>query len=122
MAASPSVEGALQILVKRIREHPGPLGSHNIRLQLHGPGGGLWSLRTAADGVTLVTGEGEGPHTAEVMGDSEAIRAVLECTRDGRDAFLAGGIRVRGDVLAVEQLSAALGTHKRQAAGGSVGG
>jgi len=46
---------------------------------------------------------------------------VLEGKVDGRAAFLAGGIRVRGDVMAVERLSSALGTHKRHSLAGRDG-
>jgi hypothetical protein len=113
MATPHSVDGALQSLANRIREHPAPLGSHRIRLDLHGEGGGVWTLQTGAEGVSLVPGEGNGAHTVEVIAEVEAIKPVLEGSSDGRAAFLAGGIRVRGDVIAVEQLSAALGTHKR---------
>lgn len=113
MAKSESVEGALQQIVKRMREHPGPLGSHQIRLDVQGAGGGVWTLRSGAEGVSLAPGEGDGRHTVEVIAQAEALRPVLEGKIDGREAFLRGGIRVRGDVMAVETLSAALGAHKR---------
>lgn len=117
MATPHSMDEPLQSLASRIREHPSPLGSHRIRLSLQGEGGGVWTLQTDAAGVSLVPGEGDGPHTVEVIADVDAIRPVLEGSRDGRDAFLAGGIRVRGDVLAIEQFSAALGTHKPRSSG-----
>jgi len=113
MAKSDSVEGALQVLAKRIQAHPAPVGTHQIRLDVRGNGGGVWTLRAGADGVTVAPGEGDGQHTAEVIADADALRPVLEGKVDGREAFLKGGIRVRGNVLAVEGLSAALGTHKR---------
>jgi putative sterol carrier protein len=112
MAESQSLESVLQSVAGRIRDHPTSLGSHQIRLDLRGNGGGVWTLSTGAEGVTLVPGEGSGEHTVEVIADVEAIKPVLEGARDGRAAFLAGGIRVRGDVIAVEKLSAALGTHE----------
>jgi len=111
------MDEALQSLASRIREHPGPLGSHRIRLSLHGEGGGVWTLQTDAAGVSLVPGEGDGAPTVEVIAEVDAIRPVLEGSQDGRAAFFAGGIRVRGDVLAIEQFSAALGTHKPQSSG-----
>ncbi len=112
MATPYSMDGALQSLASRMREHPGPLGPHRIRLDLHGEGGGVWTLQTGAAGVSLVTGEGEGPPTVEVIAEVAAIKPVLEGRQDGRAAFLAGGIRVRGDLLAITQLSAALGMHR----------
>jgi putative sterol carrier protein len=118
MAKSGSMDNALQLMVKRIREHPAPLASQQIRLTLHGDGGGTWTLRTGAEGVSLAAGEGDGQHTVEVIAQAEAIRPVLEGKMDGRAAFLAGGIRVRGDVMAVEGLSAAIGTHQPHSAAG----
>jgi len=117
MATPHSMDEPLQSLASRIREHPGPLGSHRIRLSLHGEGGGVWTLQTDAAGVSLVPGEGDGAPTVEVIAEVDAIRPVLEGSQDGRAAFFAGGIRVRGDVLAIEQFSAALGTHKPQSSG-----
>src|SRR5512142_3105997 len=106
MATPHSMDETLRSLASRIREHPGPLGSHRIRLRLHGEGGGVWTLQTDSAGVSLVPGEGEGAPTVEVIPDVDAIRPVLEGSQDGRAAFFAGGIRVRGDVLAIEQFSA----------------
>lgn len=116
-----AMEDALQSLAKRMREHPAPLGSHHIRLQLVGSGGGVWSLRTSSEGTSLVAGEGDGDHTVEVIAEAEAIKPVLDGAVDGRAAFLAGGIRVRGDVIAIEQLSAALGTHAPRSGSSSDG-
>jgi hypothetical protein len=116
---SQATEDSLQLLAKRIREHPGPLGSHHIRLQLVGSGGGVWSLRTSSEGTSLVAGEGDGDHTVEVIAEAAAIMSVLDGAVDGRAAFLAGGIRVRGDIIAIEQLSAALGTHSPRSSSGS---
>lgn len=117
MAESTPVEGALQSLAKRIREHPGQLGPHRIRLSINGAGGGVWTLQTRDGDVSLVRGDGDGAHTAEVIAEADAIGPVLEGKADGRAAFLAGGIRVRGDVLALQRFSAALGTHQSRRAG-----
>jgi hypothetical protein len=117
MAKSSPVESALQSLAKRIDEHPGQLGSHRIRLSINGAGGGVWTLQTRDGDVTLVRGDGDGAHTAEVIAEAAAIRPVLEGKADGRAAFLAGGIRVRGDVIALQRFSAALGTHVSRRAG-----
>lgn len=122
MATPDSIDGALQLLASRMREHDGPLGTHQIRLDLRGEGGGVWTLRTSPAGVSLLTGEGEGAPTVEVVAEAAAIKPVLEGRQDGRAAFLAGGIRVRGDVLAITQLSAVLGTHRPSAAQGGGNG
>jgi len=121
MATSHSIERALESIAKRMREQRAPLAPHHIRLNLRGDGGGVWTLRTGAEGVSLTSGEGDGEPTVEVIAEAEAIRGVLEGEVDGREAFLAGGIRVRGDVMAIEQLSAALGTHKPRSSGGTDG-
>jgi hypothetical protein len=117
MAKTSSVEDALRSLAKRIDEHPGQLGPHRIRLSVNGAGGGVWTLQARDGAVTLVRGDGDGAHTAEVIADADAIGPVLQGKADGRAAFLAGGIRVRGDVLALQRLSAALGTHVSRRAG-----
>jgi SCP-2 sterol transfer family len=122
MATPDSMDGMLQLLARRMREHPGSLGSHRIRLDLRGAGGGVWTLQTGAAGVSLVSGEGDGVPSAEVIADVAAIKPVLEGRQDGRAAFLAGGIRVRGDVLAITQLSAVLGTHQPSAVRGGGNG
>jgi putative sterol carrier protein len=123
MAASYSVNDVLQSFASRVREHPGSLGSHTIRLTIHGEGGGVWTLRTGDGEVSLVPGEGDGAPTVEVAAEAEALVPVLSGDVDGRAAFLAGGIRVRGDVGAIQQFSAALGTHQpRRAGGGGAGG
>jgi hypothetical protein len=116
---SQAMEDSLQLLAKRIREHPASLGSHHIRFQLVGSGGGVWSLRASSEGTSLVAGEGDGDHTVEVIAEADAIKRVLDGIVDGREAFLAGGIRVRGDVIAIEQLSAALRTHAPSSSSGS---
>ena len=51
MATSQSLEASLESLARRIRERPASVGSHHIRFEVHGPGGGLWSLRTGSEGV-----------------------------------------------------------------------
>ena len=117
MARTSSVESALQSLAARIREHPGQLGPHRIRLSINGAGGGIWTLQARDGDVSLVPGDGDGAHTAEVIAEADAIKPVLEGKTDGRAAFLAGGIRVRGDVLALQRFSAALGTHQSRRAG-----
>ena len=117
MAKSSSVEGALQSLAKRMREHSGELGPHRIRLSINGAGGGVWTLQSRDGEVSLVKGDGDGAHTAEVIAEADAIQPVLEGKTDGRAAFLAGGIRVRGDVLALQRFSAALGTHQSRRTG-----
>jgi hypothetical protein len=95
MAKTSSVEGALQSLAKRIREHPGQLGPHRIRLNINGAGGGVWTLQTRDGDVSLVPGDGDGAHTAEVIAEADAIAPVLEGKADGRAASLAACGTVR---------------------------
>ncbi len=111
-ASSRSTEEALQGLVKRMSERRASVGgTHHIRLQVEGDGGGVWVIDLGDPGAGLAIGESGREPTAEVVADGAALRAVLEGRIDGRDAFLAGTIRVRGDIVALEQLSASLGTH-----------
>src|SRR5947209_6769300 len=70
-----------------------------------------WSIHLLEKEPRVERGfEGAAPE-AEVACDPEVIRAVMEGRIDGRQAFLQGGIRVRGDISLLERLSLALGTH-----------
>jgi SCP-2 sterol transfer family len=109
--ASDSIEPALENLVTRMGHRDGTSQHHSIRLQLSGPHGGTWSIETVEGQPRLVRGHGSRTPSVEVHAEAESIRRVLDGTVDGRTAFLAGGILVRGDVASLEHLSASLGTH-----------
>ena len=67
-------------------------------------------LAADRDGVRVVPAAGRtGPPLVEVLGDPEAVRAVLSGEVEGRKRFLAGGIRVRGDLRYLSDLALELG-------------
>jgi len=102
---------ALESLAERMTKAPGQFKGR-IVLRLEGDEGGTWSIDATGEEARVVPGTVSGEYRAEVMGDARTIREVLQGKTDGRQALLAGGIRVRGDVEFLERLSAALGTHR----------
>ena len=50
-----------------------------------------------------------GPPIIEVIGDADRIRRILDGSKDGRLQFFAGGIRVRGDLKYLSELSHEMG-------------
>ena len=107
-----SIEPLLRDLAARMNRATKAGEQHSIRIQLLGEGSGVWGIETVKGEVRLSRGAGPSNPTVEVIAEPAVIRAILEGKKDGRAAFMAGGIRVRGDVGAVERLSAAMGTHK----------
>ena len=81
-----------------------------IAFRLTGEGGGDFCLDCTSKGAKLVEGlppRAEAP-LIEIMGDAKVVRAILEGKKDARSLFLAGNLRVRGDLdylsnLAVER-------------------
>lgn len=85
------------------------LRAGTIAFRLSGAGGGNFCV-TCAPGSTKVTeGAAAGPHTIEVMGPASQIQAILEGEKDARKQFLAGGIRIRGDIRYLSDLAIELG-------------
>jgi hypothetical protein len=46
------------------------------------------------------------------MGDANTVRAILDGDRDAREQFLAGGLRVQGDLRYLSDLALELGVLK----------
>lgn len=107
-----SMEPLLNNLVERINRASKQGEQHAIRIQLVGKEPEEWSIETVEGRARLSRGAGPANPSLEVIAEPAAFRAILEGKKEGRAAFLAGGIRVRGDVGAAERLSAAMGTHK----------
>ena len=114
---APSVEPLLRDLVARMNRATKSGEKHSIRIQLLGERSGVWGIETVKGEVQLSRGAGPSNPTLEVIAKPAVIRAILDGKKDGRAAFLAGGIRVRGDIAAAERLSAAMGTHKPSSSG-----
>ena len=112
-----SIEPLLRDLAARMNRATKAGEQHSIRIQLLGEGSGVWGIETVKGEVRLTRGAGPSNPTLEVIAKSAVIRAILDGKKDGRAAFLAGGIRVRGDIAAAERLSAAMGTHKPSSSG-----
>jgi hypothetical protein len=74
-----------------------------------GEDGTSFTLRATATGVQIErTGEPTDSHL-EVIGDPRRIHAILRGEKEGRLHFLAGGLRVRGDMHYLSQLGVELG-------------
>lgn len=106
-----SIEPALEALVTRMNRSEARAEQHSILLHLSGAQGGTWAVETVEGQLRLVKGPGSAMPRAEVHADAASVRRILDGEVDGREVFLSGGILVRGDVAALERLSAALGTH-----------
>ena len=52
------------------------------------------------------------PSFIEVMGDANTVRAILDGETDTREQFLAGGLRVWGDLRYLSDLALELGVLK----------
>ena len=57
-------------------------------------------------------GGGSMPSFIEVMGDANTVRAILDGETDAREQFLAGGLRVWGDLRYLSDLALELGVLK----------
>jgi hypothetical protein len=67
-------------------------------------------LAADRDGVRVApAGERTGTPLIEVLGDPDAVQAVLSGKVEGRKQFLSGGIRVRGDLRYLSDLALELG-------------
>jgi hypothetical protein len=85
-----------------------------IVIRATGPGGGDFRFETDPKGVKLVR---DAPPTdmaptIEIMGDARRIQAALSGDKDPRALFLAGGLRIRGDLAYFSDLAVELGILK----------
>jgi hypothetical protein len=69
------------------------------------------SIRPGKSEVTETT-DVTGQPLVEVIGDAEAIQAVIDGKADARKQFLSGGIRVRGDLQLLSDVALELGLIK----------
>jgi hypothetical protein len=77
--------------------------------------GGSAHLECSRAGVRINERMAAGEHTPliEVMGDSRRIQAIIEGRKDAVKEFLAGGLRVRGDLDYLSDLGMELGILRR---------
>ena len=71
-----------------------------------------YCLNCSAEGVQLSKERRHGMPLIEVISDAKRIQAILQDERDARMQFLAGGIRVRGDLRYFSDLAMELGILK----------
>jgi hypothetical protein len=84
-----------------------------IVLRLSGKGGATYRVSTGRGRADVSeTADVSGQPLLEVIGDAEAVMAVLDGKKDAREQFLAGGIRVRGDLQLLSDLAVELGLMK----------
>ena len=85
-----------------------------IVLRLSGEGGGTYQVSSGQKEVQVSeTADVAAKPLFEVIGDAKAIQAVLDGEADAREQFLAGGIRVRGDLQHFSDLALELGLLKQ---------
>jgi hypothetical protein len=85
----------------------------DIVLRLSGEGAGTYRLSSGQQGVQVFETADVGIQPLiEVMGDAAAVQAVIDGKVDARTQFLAGGIRVRGDLRHLSDLALELGLLK----------
>ena len=74
-----------------------------------GANGGDFYLHSTSTGCSVSREAAAGPPIIEVIGDADRIRRILDGSKDGRLQFYAGGIRVRGDLKYLSELSHEMG-------------
>ena len=103
----PAVE-MFDSLGKRIAAHPA-LCRGTVAFRLSGPDGGDFFV---SNGRVLAEPDSDRPPTIEIIGDARRIQAILGGKKEPRKQFLAGGIRVRGDLRFLSDLMLELGLLK----------
>ena len=84
----------------------------DVVLRLSGKKGGTLRVKPGkgeGDIEIAEADDSEGAPMFEVIGDAEAVQAVLDGRVDGESQFLAGGIRIRGDLRSFSDLAQELG-------------
>jgi putative sterol carrier protein len=102
---------AIELIADRLVSSP-VVRSGEVHFRLTGDGAGDYRLVCAPHAAQVVKAEGIAPDTTplvEVMGDGETVRAILAGELDARDAFLRGGLRVRGDLRYLSNAALELG-------------
>jgi hypothetical protein len=85
----------------------------DVVLRLAGKGAATYVLSSRNGRVEFADVAGpESPPLVEVMGDAEQLRSILDGEADAREQFLAGGIRVRGDLRYLSDAALELGLLK----------
>lgn len=106
-----SVQDALDRLRERMDEcravKPGDIDFH-----LNGKSGGEYRISSGKGKSTISSAAGRGcvaESMLEVWGDADTIRAILDGEKDPVKQFLAGGMRVRGNLRYLSEVAVELG-------------
>lgn len=109
VAAGTALDATLNELARKVQ------GSRKLRrgdIAFRLSGQGKAAMVLAADGAgvrVLPAADRQQTPLIEVLGDAETVRKVLTGEVEGRKQFLAGGIRVRGDLRYLSDLALELG-------------
>lgn len=112
--AAPAVRRSLDSLADRLNGVRS-LRDGDVVLRLSGDGGGTYLLacrRGQAKVTETAAVEGGSRPMLEVIGDGEAVRAILDGEADARERWFAGGLRVRGDLRYLSDVAMELGLLK----------
>ena len=97
MARSPKAPPVFDRIGKTLGAHK-TLNRGLIAFRLSGTGGGDYVIDSSRGGLIESSEAATQQTRVEIMGDARRIQAILEGKKDPRKQFLAGGIRVRGDL------------------------
>jgi hypothetical protein len=84
----------------------------SILLRLTGKNGGQFYLYSTATGCRVSREPAEESPHVQVSGPADRILAILSGRKEGRSQFIAGGIRVRGDLDYLSALAHEMGLIK----------
>jgi hypothetical protein len=87
----------------------------DIVFRLSGPASGSYRLEWGEGDINVVESSSVGAERQpliEVIGPADVIRAIIDGEEDARRRFVAGGIRVRGDLRYLSDVALELGLLK----------
>lgn len=105
------IKDSLRTLASRVGDTHRVLRG-DVVLRLSGEKGGTLRVKPGRGKDDIEITEADDSAAAplfEVIGDAEAVQAVLDGRVDGESQFLAGGIRIRGDLRSFSDLAQELG-------------
>lgn len=103
-----SVEASLASFLEKVREAKS-LRTGSIAFRLTGDEAGEYYIDNSPQGVRLLKSAPQSLPLIEVIGDARRIKTILEGKKNARTEFLAGGIRVRGDLRYLSDVALELG-------------
>ncbi len=105
-------EAFLGTLSQRLNTVKG-LRAGTVLFRLTGDAVGDFCLDCSPDSVNVVKSDAvQKRHLVEIAGDARRIRAIVNGKKDARKQFLAGGLRIRGDLRYFSDMALELGILK----------